>query len=57
MRQIQLELSWQPLFGGGVRGLGYFSVLEMPMDEVWYVLDWSAKRHNAEVKAFNKGKG
>lgn len=55
MKKIQLELAWQPIFGGGVRGLGYYDVLGLTMEEVWFVLDWTAKRHAEEAKAFKRG--
>lgn len=52
---IRLELAYQPLFGGGIRGLGYFDVLDLPMTDVADILDWMAIRRKEEVKAAFKG--
>ena len=51
---IQLELSWQPIFGGGCRGIGYFDALNLGMKEIHYIFDWIERRYKSESSAFAK---
>jgi hypothetical protein len=40
-----------------MRGLGYFDILELPMEEVTEILEWASKRRHQEVKAAFGKKG
>jgi hypothetical protein len=50
VKEIRRFLSWQPLFGSGPR-IGYMETLELPMDEVSELIDWTIDQRRAEWKA------
>jgi len=50
-------LALQPLFGGGLRGVDYWSVLHLSVAEAVELLEWVCNRHEREVKAAFGRKG
>lgn len=57
LRQIRFELAWQPLFGGGLRGLGYFDTLQLTVGEASELLELVVDRREREVKAAFRKRG
>lgn len=51
---MRLELSYQPIFGGGVRGINYFDVLKLSIEEALYISDWMAERRKEESEILKK---
>lgn len=49
--EIRRDLSWQPLFGGGIRGIGWFDTLRLPVDEAYDLLEFSIEQREKEIKA------
>lgn len=54
IRRVRFELSWLPLFGAGLH-MRYGETLELTMDEVVDLLEWSVEEREREFKsAFRK---
>jgi hypothetical protein len=51
---VRLHLAWQPIFGGGCRGLDYFNVLRLSLPEVQYILEWTDRRYTSEASSFSR---
>jgi len=51
---IRLQLAWQPILGGGCRGLGFFDTLKLSMTEVHHILRWTDKRYTSEASSFSR---
>jgi len=45
-----MQLSWQPLFGSSLR-IGWFETLNLTMEEVSEMIDWTIDARETEWKA------
>lgn len=52
---MRKRLAWQPLFGGGFRGLGWFETLALPVQEALDLVETARDWRREEMEAAFRG--
>ena len=53
---MRRDLAWQPIFGGGFRGLGWFETERLTVREALELVEDQAARRNADVESAQRAR-